>query len=234
MRITSQMLAANQLKAGIEPSSKTLLDYIQNDDNDSLTSLLSKKIDTSTSSLTKKLQKDAYKNIKDDADSVTENAAKFTDEKSTLFADAERTGDYSAIYADIKSVVDSYNKLYNTLGKTSSSINTMCSNLLKEAVKENSETLSAVGIALKDDGSLSIDENKLKAADTDTLKKAFGTSSEFAKRLGITVGTFVMIYNVELLALMYHHLQRLTLIMLPTHIHHQVPPLTHQMIYIHL
>ena len=51
MRITSQMLAANQLKAGIEPSSKTLLDYIQNDDNDSLTSLLSKKIDTSTSSL---------------------------------------------------------------------------------------------------------------------------------------------------------------------------------------
>ena len=184
MRITSQMLAANQLKAGIEPSSKTLLDYIQNDDNDSLTSLLSKKIDTSTSSLTKKLQKDAYKNIKD-ADSVTENAAKFTDEKSTLFADAERTGDYSAIYADIKSVVDSYNKLYNTLGKTSSSINTMCSNLLKEAVKENSETLSAVGIALKDDGSLSIDENKLKAADTDTLKKAFGTSSEFAKRLGI-------------------------------------------------
>lgn len=183
MRITSQMLAANQLKAGIEPSSKTLLDYIQNDDNDSLTSLLSKKIDTSTSSLTKKLQKDAYKNIKDDADSVTENAAKFTDEKSTLFADAERTGDYSAIYADIKSVVDSYNKLYNTLGKTSSSINTMCSNLLKEAVKENSETLSAVGIAL--DGSLSIDENKLKAADTDTLKKAFGTSSEFAKRLGI-------------------------------------------------
>ena len=101
------------------------------------------------------------------------------------FADAEKTGDYSAIYADIKSVVDSYNKLYNTLGKTSSSINTMCSDLLKEAVKENSETLSAVGIALKDDGSLSIDEKKLKAADTDTLKKAFGTSSEFAKRLGI-------------------------------------------------
>ena len=64
MRITSQMLAANQLKAGIEPSSKTLLDYIQNDDNDSLTSLLSKKTDTSTSSLTKKLQKDAYKNLK--------------------------------------------------------------------------------------------------------------------------------------------------------------------------
>ena len=63
MRITSQMLAANQLKAGIEPSSKTLLDYIQNDDNDSLTSLLSKKTDTSTSSLTKKLQKDAYKNL---------------------------------------------------------------------------------------------------------------------------------------------------------------------------
>ena len=80
MRVTSQMLAANQLKAGIEPSSKTLLDYIQNKDDDSLTSLLSKKTDTSTSSLTKKLQKDAYEDIKDDADSVTENAAKFTDE----------------------------------------------------------------------------------------------------------------------------------------------------------
>ena len=118
MRVTSQMLAANQLKAGIEPSSKTLLDYIQNKDDDSLTSLLSKKTDTSTSSLTKKLQKDAYEDIKDDADSVTENAAKFTDEKSTLFADAEKTGDYSAIYTDIKSVVNSYNKLYNTLGKT--------------------------------------------------------------------------------------------------------------------
>ena len=57
MRITSQMLAANQLKAGIEPSSKTLLDYIQNKDDDSLTSLLYKKTDASTSSLTKKLQK---------------------------------------------------------------------------------------------------------------------------------------------------------------------------------
>ena len=52
MRITSQMLAANQLKAGIEPSSKTLLDYIQNKDDDSLTSLLYKKTDASTSSLT--------------------------------------------------------------------------------------------------------------------------------------------------------------------------------------
>lgn len=61
----------------------------------------------------------------------------------------------------------------------------MCSDLLKEAVKENSEVLSAVGITLKDDGTLEIDEKKLKAADTDTLKKAFGTSSEFAKRLGI-------------------------------------------------
>lgn len=66
----------------------------------------------------------------------------------------------------------------------------MCSELLKESVKENYETLSAVGITLKEDGSLSIDEKKLKAADTDTLKKAFGTSSEFAKRLGI-IGTNV-------------------------------------------
>ena len=186
MRVTSQMLAANQLRAGIDPSSsKTLLDYIQNDDNDSLTSLLTKKTNSADSSLTRKLQKDAYKDIKDDADSVTENADKFTNEKSTLFADAEKSGDYSAIYADIKSVVDSYNKLFNTLGKTSSSINTMCSDLLKEAVKENSDTLSAVGITLKDDGTLEIDEKKLKAADKDTLKKAFGTSSEFAKRLGI-------------------------------------------------
>lgn len=38
----------------------------------------------------------------------------------------------------------------------------MCSDLLKEAVKENSETLSAVGISLKDDGSLSIDERSLR------------------------------------------------------------------------
>lgn len=66
----------------------------------------------------------------------------------------------------------------------------MCSDLLKEAVKENSETLSAVGITLNNDGTLAIDEKKLKAADTDTLKKAFGTSSEFAKRLGV-IGTNV-------------------------------------------
>lgn len=98
MRVTSQMLAANQLKASIVPSSKTLLDYIQSDDNDSLSSLLTQKTDSTTSSLTKKLQKNAYENIKDDADSVAENAAKFTDEKSTLFENAEKTGDYSAIY----------------------------------------------------------------------------------------------------------------------------------------
>ena len=58
MRVTSQMLAQNQLKAGLDSSSKTLLDYIQSDDNDSLTSLLTKKTESSTSSLTKKLQKD--------------------------------------------------------------------------------------------------------------------------------------------------------------------------------
>ena len=41
-----------------------------------------------------------------------------------------------------------------------------------------------MGITVKDDGTLVLDEKKLKAADKDTLKKAFGTSSEFAKRLG--------------------------------------------------
>ncbi|MDY4742405.1 MAG: hypothetical protein SO361_04820 [Lachnospira sp.] len=184
MRVTSQMLAQNQLKAGLDSSSKTLLDYIQSDDNDSLTSLLTKKTESSTSSLTKKLQKDAYQDIKDSADSLTETSEKFTDTKSTAFADAEKTGDYSGIYADIKAVIDSYNKLHDTLGKTESSINTMCSELLKEAAKENSEDLSSVGITLKDDGTLVLDEKKLKAADKDTLKKAFGTSSEFAKRLG--------------------------------------------------
>ncbi|MFQ8901748.1 MAG: hypothetical protein ACLR7D_07595 [Lachnospira eligens] len=77
-------------------------------------------------------------------------------------------------------------------------------------------------MALKDDGSLSIDENKLKAADTDTLKKAFGTSSEFAKRLGI-IGS-----NVSSLAKANINYVTSSLW------HHQVPPLTHQMIYIHL
>lgn len=189
MRVTSQMLAANQLSAGIDPSSsKTLLDYIKNDDNDSLTSLLTSKTDASTSSLTKKLQKNAYEDIKENADSLSKNSGKFTDTNSKLFESAEKTGDYSGVYSDIKSLVNSYNNLYNTLEKTSSSVNTICQDMLKEAAKENSEALASVGITLKEDGTLNLDEKKLATADTETLKKVFGTSSEFAKRLGI-IGT---------------------------------------------
>ena len=55
-------------------------------------------------------------------------------------------------------------------------------------VSDHREALSAAGVTAGADGKLVIDEEKLKNADLETLKKAFGSTSGFTDKVGFIAG----------------------------------------------
>ncbi len=60
--------------------------------------------------------------------------------------------------------------------------------MLKEAAGGNSESLASIGFNVSKDGKITVDSEKLKAADIDTLEKVLGSSSDFTSKLSFVAG----------------------------------------------
>lgn len=133
--------------------------------------------------------------VKNKTDELTESAGKLTatgskslfNEKVTTTTDAEtgvktttRGYDVDAIAKAVKSFVADYNSVVET-GLDSSSTNVVRNTQYMtrmSAIYKNS--LSEVGITIGKDNTLSVDEEKLKAANVDSLKRVFNGSTSYA------------------------------------------------------
>lgn len=88
--------------------------------------------------------------------------------------------DMDAIYKSVSSFVSDYNSLIKaTANSGSSAVSSAVSNMTN-ITKLYSKTLEKVGITVGLDNKLTIDEDKFKAADMNTLKSTFNNSSSFA------------------------------------------------------
>lgn len=103
-----------------------------------------------------------------------------TDEGS-LFS--EENTDKTKVYSAVKDFVDSYNSMIEGMNSVGGTSNSSYKEELTALIKKNSEKLSKAGITLDKDGKLSLDEEVLKNADVEDIKKAFYSNTDFTEEV---------------------------------------------------
>lgn len=180
MRITTQMLSETAKRAGITIRKTSLLDYINNDS--SKNTLLN---GPDKGGAVDSVRKSSYEKLEKEADTLLKKAGLFTEDgEKTVFDKARESGSNQEVYDGIVAMMESYNNTLKSLNTVSDAykLNAYYSKMLMEAAAENSEALSNVGITIAKDGTAEINKDKLKAADIDSLEKAFGTSGTFSEK----------------------------------------------------
>lgn len=180
MRITTQMLNETARKAGLPVNSISLLNYINkgNSQNTLLNALNVKKAKAADT-----IKKNDYEKLDQEADKLTRAAESFLQEgENSLFEQARSSGSTQEVCDSVKELLDSYNSTLKALRTSPNTMNDFYRQMLTEVADENRESLESIGVTFGKDGTAAVDVEKLKAADIDSLEKAFGKDSDFAKK----------------------------------------------------
>lgn len=185
MRITTQMLNASYTKAGLPIPRTSLLDYLNNDaSDDTLLSALSKS--GKAGSL---LNGKNYEKLQKEAEALEKQAGVFSAEgRDSIFEKLKEGGDKAELTDEVEALVKSYNSTIDALQKTSGTMNLYYYQMLSEAAAGNKEALSSIGISVAKDGKLTLDKEKLEAADTETVEKVLGSSGSFIHKAEFLAG----------------------------------------------
>lgn len=183
MRITTQMVNESARKAGLPINGTSLVNYLNGNSSDTLLNALNKSGTTDAATRTK------YERLEKAADQLSEAASVFmaTGEKS-LFSKARESGDSQDIYNAVEDMVGKYNSTILALKNTSGTLNDYYSQMLKSAANDSKGALESIGITVAKDGSLSVDKDKLKGADTDILENVLGSTMGFTQKAAYVAG----------------------------------------------
>lgn len=185
MRITTQMLNESARKAGLPVNNTSLLNYINGDGtNNSLLEALNKnkKAAAAVDSESKK----NYEKLEKEADKLAQaTEAMLQKDENNLFVQAKESGNYQKVYDSIESCFKNYNSTIKALKKASGAMNDFYRQMLSEVSEEAKEGLESIGIAFEKDGTAIVDMEKVKAADSETLEKLFGSESGFMRKVNI-------------------------------------------------
>ena len=193
MRITNQMLAKTAAKSGIPLQQNSLLNIMtkqyQSEENGLLSKIGKKKDDDLTFAALQQLKNRKNEKLQKHADSLNEFDTKLNAAgEDSLFGKAEKSESTEEIVTNVQGMVDAYNNTLDQLKNTEGELNKFYMDELKTYVSDHREALSAAGVTAGKDGKLVIDEEKLKNADLETLKKAFGSTSGFTDKVGFIAG----------------------------------------------
>lgn len=181
MRITAQMMAAVEQKAGITSSRRSILDYM-NENSSSLLDALKPDKETKTDSTNVKKyeqQKEAADRLMDELDKLTSGA------DDSIFARAAESGSTEELCSETKALVEACNSLLTASKSGAGALEKLYVAALKEAAADNEEELSKLGISINSDGSLSVSEDKLSKVSYDTFKSIIGGDSDFMVQLAL-------------------------------------------------
>lgn len=124
-----------------------------------------------------------YYNMKYHAEQVSVYADKLSDTSDkSLFAKAKESGDTSEIVSNIKSFVSQYNSMLENLRKSGARTDATYLTQLNSITSINSLGLASCGVKRNADGTLTVDDEKLAAADLETLGKVWNGKNSFAER----------------------------------------------------
>lgn len=182
MRITTQMMQASAKRAGISLGGTSLLNYINNGSTQSTQGALLNELNTKQHSAVSKTQSAGYEKLEKNADALSESLKTFLAEgEESIFQKAE---DDKQLLADaVERMVEDYNATVKSLKNTSNPLNDFYKEMMQEAGVESETDLATIGIMQKEDGTFALDEEKLKNAGTDTIKKALDGNGTFTSKI---------------------------------------------------
>lgn len=102
-------------------------------------------------------------------------------EKDSVYDKARESGSTEEIIENIKGFVTQYNHMIEDLKESGTKTDTSFLSQLNSMSRVGEREISQTGVTRLADGTLAIDENKLLAADVDTLEKAWGANGFPAK-----------------------------------------------------
>ena len=182
MRITTQMMQASAKRAGISLGGTSLLNYINNGSTQSTQGALLNELNTKQHSAVSKTQSAGYEKLEKNADALSESLKTFLAEgEESIFQKAE--DDKQLLTDAVERMVEDYNATVKSLKNTSNPLNDFYKEMMQEAGVESEADLVTIGITQKEDGTFALDEEKLKNAGTDTIKKALDGNGTFTSKI---------------------------------------------------
>lgn len=185
MRITTQMLNETARKTGMPINRGSLLNHLNNSaSDDSLLKALNK-----GSSAADTKQKSSYEKLEKSANQLQKRASNLTAAgENSLYAKAKESKDTEELCKEIQSLAEEFNSTMKILESAPGPLNDYYRQMLQEAASGNSESLASVGITISKNGKMTVDSDKLKAADVDTLEKVFGASGRLTSKVSFVAG----------------------------------------------
>ena len=122
------------------------------------------------------IAKDASK-LKSATEALSEDA------KVNLFEDKGEGADREKINGAVSDFVDSYNSLIKSAGSSGNSTARSRAEMMVGLSVNYGMKLAGIGITVNENGSLSLDKEKLAAASTDSVKALFNGRNSFADRV---------------------------------------------------
>ncbi len=110
-------------------------------------------------------------------------------QKDSLYDKAREDGNTEQIVSNVKNFVKQYNNMITDLKESGTRTDTAYLTQLNSMARIAERELASTGVSRKADGTLVIDEEKLSAADVDTLEKVWGSSSGFPSKVAARAGS---------------------------------------------
>lgn len=133
--------------------------------------------------------KTEYTSMRKAAQELQEHAQKLLEGgEDSLFAKAAKSGDTGSVVNEIGGFIDEYNAMYEKMDSLGGNVNESYRKQLDKFVSDNKAALKEVGITLKKDGTLSVNQKTLKAAGLEQLKALFGEEKSFAAKVNDKAG----------------------------------------------
>lgn len=120
---------------------------------------------------------DAVSSVKSAAGALSEDA------KTDLFAGSGNGVDREKINSAVSDFVDSYNSLIKAAGSSSSSTVKSRAEMMTGTSVAYFNQLSRAGITVQENGTLSLDKDKLAAADTGSIKSLFNGRNTYGDKI---------------------------------------------------
>jgi len=110
-------------------------------------------------------------------------------QKNSPYDKARESGSTEQLVSDIEGFVRQYNNMLSDLRESGTRTDTSFLTQLNSMSRTAERDLASTGITRKADGTLVLDEQKLAAADVDTLEKVWGGSNGFPARASARAGS---------------------------------------------
>lgn len=138
----------------------------------------------------------AYKNVAEDAQKLQKCIKTLSsDEVGNIYEGALENQDMAQVISQIKEFVDTYNTLWEDINKVGGTIKNVYGSEITNIVNDNAEALKKAGISVSEEGSLSLDMEKLNSVEMEDVKNLFAAENSLSNDISSNLSEVIDIIN---------------------------------------